>query len=384
MAHPAKRRPINPIRWWWVVLAGVMTGLATWGATWWLLTVAGHSADLRVQAIQSGLTVAAGTGGAAALLLAARRQWLQERDQSHREDTDAASQLHQQRLAEITEQDAIERRITDLYTKAVDQLGSDKAPVRLGGLYALERLAQDNLSQRQTIVNVICAYLRMPYDPPVSDDVGAANNSAREELQVRLTAQRILALHLKAYREAGKPFWDGMTIDLTGATLVDLDLSGCTITEIECRGAIFVDGVHFGGATFIGKASFADADFSTDDSSADPVVDFEAAVFRCDADFAGASFRAMTRFWETKFEKEAFFIAAHFSDLAGFNRANFKGSAAFWVTEFKAGAVYDHVKFESGASFEDAKFTQAKQHAAASFARTVSLFHPGRSDLVAV
>ena len=42
--------------------------------------------------------------------------------------------------------DATERRVTELYTKAADQLGSDKAPVRLAGLYALERLAQDNPS----------------------------------------------------------------------------------------------------------------------------------------------------------------------------------------------------------------------------------------------
>jgi hypothetical protein len=49
------------------------------------------------------------------------------------------------------------QRITDLYIKPVEQLGSDKAPVRLGGLYALERLAQGNPDQRQTIVNVPCA-----------------------------------------------------------------------------------------------------------------------------------------------------------------------------------------------------------------------------------
>jgi hypothetical protein len=34
-------------------------------------------------------------------------------------------------------------------------LGSDKAQVRFGGLYALERLAQNNPTQRQTIVNVL-------------------------------------------------------------------------------------------------------------------------------------------------------------------------------------------------------------------------------------
>jgi len=40
-----------------------------------------------------------------------------------------------------TTRDATERRITELYTKAADQLGSEKAPVRLAGLQALQRLA---------------------------------------------------------------------------------------------------------------------------------------------------------------------------------------------------------------------------------------------------
>jgi hypothetical protein len=40
-----------------------------------------------------------------------------------------------------TDRDATERRITELYTKGADQLGSDQTPVRLAGLYALERLA---------------------------------------------------------------------------------------------------------------------------------------------------------------------------------------------------------------------------------------------------
>ena len=62
--------------------------------------------------------------------------------------------------------DATERRITELYANAVAQLVSDEAPVRSGGLYALERLAQDCPERRQVIVNVICAYLRMPFSRP--------------------------------------------------------------------------------------------------------------------------------------------------------------------------------------------------------------------------
>jgi hypothetical protein len=75
--------------------------------------------------------------------------------------------------------DATERRVTELYTKAADQLGSDKAPVRLAGLYALERLAQDNPSQRPTIVNVICSYLQMPYTPPGATPVEPSADDGR-------------------------------------------------------------------------------------------------------------------------------------------------------------------------------------------------------------
>jgi hypothetical protein len=58
-----------------------------------------------------------GTGGAIALLLAARRQ-------AH------------------TERDTGEQRITELYIRAVDQLGAAEARMRLGGVPGMERLAQ--------------------------------------------------------------------------------------------------------------------------------------------------------------------------------------------------------------------------------------------------
>ena len=47
-------------------------------------------------------------------------------------------QHHQEIATALTDRDATERRITGLYTRAAEQLGYDKAPVRLGGLYALE------------------------------------------------------------------------------------------------------------------------------------------------------------------------------------------------------------------------------------------------------
>src|SRR6266702_3103719 len=70
VTQPTNTRALRAIRWWWVLLAAIAIAAATWAATTWLLSVAGHNPSLRIQAIKVGLTVAAGTGGAAALLLA--------------------------------------------------------------------------------------------------------------------------------------------------------------------------------------------------------------------------------------------------------------------------------------------------------------------------
>ncbi|MCA1603466.1 MAG: hypothetical protein LC776_18100, partial [Acidobacteria bacterium] len=131
-----------------VVVLGV--GVAAWIVLLRRYTGAGPAVEL--DAIRTAGTLVVGAGGAVALLLAARRQQATE-----------LTLDHQREVAQATARDANEQRITELYTRAVDQLGASKAPVRLGGLHALERLAQNNPTQRQTIVDVICAYLRMPH-----------------------------------------------------------------------------------------------------------------------------------------------------------------------------------------------------------------------------
>jgi hypothetical protein len=85
---------------------------------WLLLANFGHDTNSnRLDVIKTAGSIVIGTGGAALLLIARR-----------------------QRFVELY---GTERRITDLQTKAAQLLGSDQAAVRLAGLYALERLAQD-------------------------------------------------------------------------------------------------------------------------------------------------------------------------------------------------------------------------------------------------
>ncbi|MGH3916686.1 MAG: hypothetical protein ACRDTC_25220 [Pseudonocardiaceae bacterium] len=157
--EPPAARPLSNVT--IAVGAAVVLGI---GVLVWIVLLrryGGAGADVELDAIRTAGTLLIGTGGAAALLLAARRQRATE-----------LALLH-------TDRDATERRITELYTKAADQLGSDQAPVRLAGLYALERLANSTAEHRQTIVNVICAYLRMPYAPPPDRRPATAPTAAR-------------------------------------------------------------------------------------------------------------------------------------------------------------------------------------------------------------
>ncbi|MEV4889629.1 pentapeptide repeat-containing protein [Nonomuraea sp. NPDC055795] len=365
-APPALRTPRS--MWWWVLPGALLIGDAVWGVLGWLL----QDLDLatlpvpaqiaaRVEALRTALAAAAGVGAGVTLLLAVRRQ------------------RHQEVATWHTTHDAAERRVTELYTKAAEQLGSDKAPVRLAGLYALERLAQDTPVLRQTIVDVICAYLRMPYTIPadqeperepgvpraaiggVAKPAPAPKHDPHEERQVRLTAQRILADHLRYQALPTRRWWQprnadpntrhwaDIRLDLTGATLIDLALRDCRIREATFSGATFSGPAGFEEATFSGPAGFEDATFND-------LARFKRATFSGPAGFEGATFSGPAGFEDATFSGPAGFEGATFSDFAGFEGATFSDFAGFEDATFNGPARFEHATFNGPAGFEHATF----------------------------
>ena len=51
-------------------------------------------------------------------------------------------------------------QVTDRYTKAIGQLGDDAPDVRIGAIYALERITKDSPADQPTIMEVLTAYVR--------------------------------------------------------------------------------------------------------------------------------------------------------------------------------------------------------------------------------
>ncbi len=353
--------------WWWALPAALLVGAAVWGVSAWLLQDVGgldidKQVSARIEAVRTALAAGAGVGAAVTLLLAVRRQ------------------QHQELAAAHTTHDAAERRVTELYTKAVEQLGNDQAPVRLGGLYALERLAQDTPALRQTIVDVICAYLRMPYTPPREDrseKIRAAQRAARgparsdtsggrdpqEERQVRLTAQRILTAHLR-YDNSKPPgrWWPSRRLDpnsrhwqdtrlyLVGAVLIDFDLRTCHVGNADFSRATFTGTTAFAGATFSGYARFVGAIFSGD-------AWFSRATFSGTTAFDGATFSGTTAFDGATFSGDAAFGGATFTAYAAFGGATFSGDAAFGGATFSGDAAFGGATFSGDAAFGEATFS---------------------------
>ncbi|WP_326946157.1 pentapeptide repeat-containing protein [Amycolatopsis sp. NBC_01307] len=308
------------LRWRWIAVVAAAVAVVTGALLWLFLAWSGRpDAPVRIDAVKTAFGVGAGAGGVFALWLATRRQRTMELQLA--ETT---------RVAGVTERDLEERRVTELYTKAVEQLGNDKAPVRLGGLYALERLGQDNPKQRQTIVNVLCAYLRMPFAGPPD---GLRGRSAAElsetpgyddaELQVRLAAQELLKTHL-GHDEPG--YWPGLAIDLQRAVLVDFRLSGCTVAAADFSRATFFGAVHIRGTTFTRQAGFY-----------------------------GTEFTSTANFDQSVFAEGAFFSWAHFAREVRFTRTRSGGRFQFSHTAFDAEVLFDggeHADIDLG----DARF----------------------------
>jgi len=213
------------------------------------------------------------------------------------------------------------------------------------GLYALERLAQSNSRLRQTIVNVICAYLRMPFTLPATARKPDPADIGWQEREVRLTAQAILAAHLQPGPDGQhqlETFWAGIDLDLTGATLINLDLGHCRIragkfTDAEFAGFTGLAGAKFGGATDFVRATF-DGD-----------------VWFGQAEFAGSS-RFGAAFAYAKFNGSARFDGAEFAGNASFARAKFAGNTEFTRAKFAANTRFDGAEFAGNAWFDGARF----------------------------
>ena len=157
-----------------------------------------------------------------------------------------------------------EGQISERFTTAIGQLGdAEKADVRLGGIYGLERVAHDSADYKDSVARVLAAYVRGHAPLVERDEVGEV--VGLEELTGRMWALETRLPDVQAALTAlGK---DGLStaapprlreLDLRGASLNDADLTDVWLDGANLTGAV-LGGANLTGAV-LSRATLTNAE----------------------------------------------------------------------------------------------------------------------------
>jgi hypothetical protein len=221
----------------WLLFAG-LARLSGSNVAWWWPDRGSLSKDRLFDVTRSAATIAALFGGLFAILYAYRKQRVEEAA-GHRSDAEALSKRYQD---------------------AAEQLGHGKAAVRLAGVYAMARLADDWPEQRQTCVNVLCAYLRATSRTLEPDSDRWAHVKGEDiwpdgEHEVRLTITSVIRDHLQA---DSVPSWSDLEFNLEHVQFVNADFSQAIFARRPRFASALFSSTTFEGAIFYHGGDFSD------------------------------------------------------------------------------------------------------------------------------
>ena len=132
---------------------------------------------------------------------------------------------------------AEEGQITDRFTKAIEQLGQkgpDNMALRLGGIYALERISKDSEKDHRPIMEVLTAYVR-ENAPKQGKYVEEANLKPNTDIQAILT---VIGHRKTTEIKRLDDFLDLSNTHLAGVHLEQANLSGLSLAGANLTGAM--------------------------------------------------------------------------------------------------------------------------------------------------
>jgi hypothetical protein len=131
---------------------------------------------------------------------------------------------------------ALNRRgqVTERFTRAVEQLGNQSIDVRLGGIYALGRLAQESREEYRVIVNILSAYVRehSPWRPKAEPELSSGLPSPAG-IDVQAIVQMLEARHKR------HDLHRGIVIDLGSTNLCGIQTDRLLLADAHLSSTQF-------------------------------------------------------------------------------------------------------------------------------------------------
>ena len=281
----------------------------------------------------------------------------------------------------MPEKHNVERR--ERYTKAMEQLGSKEAPVRIGGVYTLvglvdEWLLDENLDyaervrEGQVIVNNLCAYIRSPfilashYDElsqasPTPEGFYKDNQQKfyadkaefKAEADVRLGIIKEIHDRLQDSDKNTPGAWSDFEYDFSGSTFFyPIDLTNSYYKKpVNFSGSTYQDEVRFGGSTYQGGADFHESIYQAEVDLSKSVyqdwVDFHESTYWGDANFSESAYRSWADFYDSTYQDEASFTGSTYQEGVDLSCSIYWGRVNF------RGSIYEDEAAFSGSIFQD-------------------------------
>ena len=263
------------------------------------------------------------------------------------------------------------------YTKAVEQLGDEKAPIRMGGVYTLVGLVdewledesiekyEDRLKEGQVIINNLCAYIRSPftlasYYDELSEDAPSLEGIYKDrkeefyvdkaildsEADVRLSIIKEIHDRVQGPDKNTPGAWSDFEYDFSGSTFfypVDLTKSYYK-KPVNFSGSTYKEGAYFTGSTYEGGADFAGSTYRGG-------ADFTGSTYEGGADFADSTYEGGADFADSTYEGGADFADSTYRGWADFSRSTYND-----VADFSGSIFYQKVYF--GADGDNSSFSR--------------------------
>ena len=350
----------------------VLTTGITGGAFALLLPIAVKSTTTGVGGLRHSILLA--TGGLLAILT------LGETRRKNDIDKDKSDKDHRRQVR-------AERR--EQYTKAVEQLGDEKAPVRMGGVYTLVGLVdewlkdesikkyEDRLKEGQVIINNLCAYIRSPFNLASHyDELSKANPTPKgiykgkkekfyadkatldSEADVRLGIIKEIHDRLQGSGKNAPGAWSDFEYDFSGSTFFyTIDLTNSYYAKpINFSGSTYQGGTYFSDSTYQDWANFSDSTYQDwanfSDSTYQGSADFSDSTYQDWANFNGSTYKGRAYFRDSIYKGRAYFRDSIYK-----GGANFHGSTYQWVdfsgSDHQGSADFRNSTYQGWAGFRD-------------------------------
>jgi len=281
-----------------------------------------------------------------------------------------------------------ERR--ERYTKAVEQLGSKEAPVRIGGVYMLvglvdEWLLDENLDytekvrEGQVIVNSLCAYIRSSFalafhyneltqDSPTAE--GLYKNREQEfytdkaalesEADIRLSIIKEIHNRLQNPKINTPGTWSDFEYDFSGSTFFyPVDLTNSYYTKpVNFSGSTYQDEIRFDGSVYKDEADFGSSIYKSwatfDGSTYTGWVGFNCSTYQW-ADFSGSTYKGWADFTDSTYKGGANFTGSTYQALADFTDSTYQALAYFSRSTYQW-ADFSGSTYQALADFTDSTY----------------------------